>query len=247
MSELTPEKLGEMTGYKKFPEHRTRRPEKQYVTNTVTAKGSPLTDPEGVKGGRYSYSETVGESMEDDNIMTKSISQCIAERQGTTPRGAFSKARPVDVPSNGTIEGAIGAAKQQKLDNADIERRSEKQGNLLKDMRTRTTMNDIGVGKPRLMVYIKHPDGTMEDITEKVPPTIIDLADLGKFEATTDYGSREPDDDVEDLLFPQMTPEEEKQAAHENEELMNELAEYDTPEPDERPNLLDLEEKRENS
>ena len=200
MGELTPEKLGEMTGYKKLPEHRTRRPERQYVTDTVTAEGSPLTDPEGVKEGRYSYSETVGESMVDDNIMTKSISQCIAERQGKTPRGAFSKAYPVDIPSNGTIEGAIGAAKQQKLDDADTKRKLVKQSNLLEDMRTRTTMNDIGVGKPRVMVYIKHPDGTMEDITEKVPPTMMDLADLGKFEATTDYGSREPDDD-EDVEY----------------------------------------------
>lgn len=133
----------------------------------------------------------------DGNIRDKGISQCMAERlaQGTQ-RGAFSKAYPVDIPSNGTPEGAIGAFRQQQLDKADVARALEKQIGTAGDMRTRTTMNDIGVEKPRVMIYIKHPDGTIEDITEKVPPTMMDLAEIGKFEATTDYGSREPDDEV---------------------------------------------------
>ena len=80
----------------------SKRPRRGITSTTVTAVGSPLTDPNGVKEGRYSYSRTGGiepTSLIEGNdpmtrreeLETKGISQLMAERSAKgVPRGAYS-------------------------------------------------------------------------------------------------------------------------------------------------------------
>lgn len=70
--------------------------------------------------------------MTREELETKGISQLMAEKLAKgVPRGAYSENsfektfNPVDIPSNGTPQGAIGAYKQHVLDQADAARANE--------------------------------------------------------------------------------------------------------------------------
>lgn len=114
----------------------------------------------------------------------KSLSQMIAERNGT---GFFKTQYPVGIPTNGTVEGSIGAYRQQKLANADMARATEKVPDKIEynSIPGRLT-NSIGVHKPTSM-----PDVDRNFRAKKVAERFTGPG--------VDYGSRELDDGADIL------------------------------------------------
>ena len=156
--------LSEMPSTEEWRLKLSKRPRRSTTSTTVTAVGSPLTDPNGVKEGRYSYSRTGGieptemisehtgvpgdtsktiSSIKGNDPMTrreeletKGVSQLMAERFAEgVPRGAYSENSFEKGGDAQDLSTFKNMAKQYSKDNYENE---------IKDTLDRTRKNPAG-------------------------------------------------------------------------------------------------------